>query len=55
MKHQIGMFMQLATLALLPVLLYWDISFGLSHYLIIPMVLLLAMIMFSVGTKLRES
>ncbi len=55
MKQYIGMLLQLITLALLPVLLFWDISIGLSHFLIIPMVLMAGFILFSVGTRLRES
>ena len=55
MKHHIGVFFQFVTLALLPLLLFWDLSFGYSHYLIIPMVLLVACVLFAVGTKLRES
>jgi hypothetical protein len=55
MKQHIGMLLQLVTLAVLPIPLFWDISLGLSHFLIIPMVLMAGFILFSVGTKLRES
>ena len=54
MKQQIGFLMQLAVLALTPMLIYWQLQFG-FRLIVMPAMLLLAFVVFSIGTKLRES
>ncbi len=53
MKHQVGVFLQLLVLAVLPVLVYWQIMFG-FELIVMPASLLAGVVIFSVGTKLRE-
>jgi len=54
MKQQIGVLLQMAALAGLPVVIYWQLVYG-FRLLVMPSVTLLAIGVFLVGTKLRES
>lgn len=54
MKQQVGFFLQLAVLALLPVVSYLELS-GELHLLFIPTCLVIGLVLFLVGWKLRES
>lgn len=54
MKQQVGFFLQLAVLALLPVVSYMELT-GDLHLLFIPISLVIGLVLFIVGWKLRES
>ena len=54
MKQQIGMLMQLFVLAALPVLIYYQLTFG-FRLIMMPACLLVGIILFTIGTRLRES
>lgn len=54
MRQTIGFFMQLFVLAVLPVLIYWQLSFGIK-LIVMPVSLLIGITIFTIGTKLRES
>ncbi len=54
MKQTIGFFIQLFVLAVLPVLVYWQLNFGIP-LIVMPVSLLIGVTIFSIGTKLRES
>ena len=54
MRQQIGFYMQLFVLAVLPVLIYWQLNFGV-RLIVMPVSLLIGVVIFSIGTKLRES
>lgn len=53
MKHQIGMLMQLVVLAGLPVLIYWQLIYG-FRLVIMPSLTLVGIVVFYIGTRLRE-
>ncbi len=53
MRQQIGFLMQLAVLALLPLVILWQLEFGMP-LIVMPFLTLLAIFLFSFGTKLRE-
>ena len=54
MKHRIGILIQLVVLAGLPALIYFQLRFGIK-LIVMPACLLAGIILFSLGTKLRES
>lgn len=54
MLHHIGMLIQLAVLVLLPMLVLWQLTYGFRVGVMGPVVVL-GMIVFTIGTKLRES
>ena len=54
MKQTIGFFMQLFVLAVLPVLVYWQLNFGI-RLIVMPVSLVIGVVVFTIGTKLRES
>jgi hypothetical protein len=54
MKQQIGFYLQLAMLALLPMLCYWQLQFG-FRLIWMPGLLLVGVVLFWLGTRLRES
>ena len=53
MRQQIGFLMQLAVLALLPLVILWQLEFGMP-LIVMAFLTLLAIFLFSFGTKLRE-
>ena len=54
MRQRIGMLMQLACLVFLPMMIIWQIDFGIP-LIAMPAGLTVAFILFRVGTRLRES
>ena len=54
MLHRLGMGMQFVVLAGLPMLIYWQLLYG-FELVIMPACLLAGVVIFSIGTKLRES
>lgn len=54
MKQQIGMLLQLFVLAALPVLIYFQLTFG-FRLIVMPTCLLAGVVLFTIGTRLRES
>lgn len=54
MKQQLGMMMQLAVLGGLPLLIYFQLNFG-FRLIVMPVCLLVGIIVFAIGTRLRES
>jgi hypothetical protein len=54
MKHHLGIALQLIVLALLPVICYWQLQFGFP-LIWMPALLVAGMVMFWLGTRLRES
>ncbi len=54
MKHYIGIFCQFVVLCVLPVLVLWQLLFGIP-LIVMPISLLTGVILFTIGTKLRES
>jgi hypothetical protein len=54
MKQHIGMGMQLLVLVFLPLLILWQLEFGFP-LLYMPGLLLVGIIVFTIGTRLRES
>lgn len=54
MKQQIGMLMQLVVLGGLPALIYFQLNFG-FRLLVMPVCLLAGILIFAIGTRLRES
>jgi len=54
MKHQLGTFLQFAMLVFLPMLILWQLSFGFD-LIWMPSLLLAGVVVFVVGTRLRES
>lgn len=53
MRRHIGFLMQLAVLALLPMLILWQLKFG-FRLILMPSLTLLGIIVFMIGQKLRE-
>jgi hypothetical protein len=53
MRQQIGYLLQLAALAMLPMLILWQLDFGIP-LIVMPMLTVVGIIMFYVGYKLRE-
>lgn len=54
MKHQIGVFLQFAVLVFLPMLILWQLQFGFD-LIWMPSLLLVGVVLFILGTRLRES
>ena len=54
MKHTIGVILQLLVLAILPMVIVWQLNFG-FQLIVMPIALLTAICVFSVGTMLRDS
>jgi hypothetical protein len=53
MRQQIGYLMQLAALTLLPMLILWQLDFGIP-LIVMPVLTVVGIILFYVGYKLRE-
>ena len=53
-KHLLGMFLQMLTLSMLPLTILFQLSYGFP-LLVMPILLLLGITLFSIGTALRES
>jgi hypothetical protein len=53
MRHHIGYLMQVAALTLLPMLCLWEWDFGIP-LIVMPAVLLVGILLFYIGYKLRE-
>lgn len=54
MKQQIGMLLQLSVLGFLPALILYQLYFGIP-LIVMPALLLVGVILFAIGTQLRES
>lgn len=54
MKHQIGVALQFVVLVFLPLLILWQLEFG-FRLIYMPALLLLGVLIFTLGTQLRES
>lgn len=54
MKQQIGTLLQLAVLAGLPMLVYWQLMFHIP-VIVMPACLLVGILLFCIGTRMRES
>lgn len=54
MAHRLGLLLQFAVLVFLPLLILWQLTFG-FELIWMPALLLVGVIVFSLGTKLRES
>lgn len=54
MRRQIGWLLQLFVLGVLPVMCYWQLQFGFP-LIWMPGLLLVGIVLFSLGTKLREN
>lgn len=54
MKHHLGWLLQLAVLGFLPGLIVYQLTYGIP-LIVMPALLLVGMIVFSIGTRLRES
>ena len=53
-KHLLGMFLQLATLSVLPLIVVFQLIYG-FRLIVMPISLLIGITLFSIGTALRES
>ena len=53
-KHFLGMFLQLVTLGVLPLLVVYQLIYS-FRLIVMPALLLVGVIVFSIGTALRES
>ena len=54
MKQQIGFFLQLLVLGALPALIYYQLTIG-FELIMMPACLLAGVILYTIGTRLRES
>lgn len=54
MKHFVGLLLQFVVLAVLPIIVIWQLYFGIP-LLVMPVSLTIAVVIFFVGTRLRES
>lgn len=54
MKRQFGFLLQLFVLTILPLLIYWQLQFG-FRLVWMPSLLVVGMVLFWFGTRLRES
>jgi hypothetical protein len=54
MLHQIGFVMQFGVLVALPLLILWQLEFGIP-LVVMPISLLIGIVVFWLGTRLRES
>ena len=53
MRRQIGFLLQVAALVLLPMLILWQLDFGIP-LVVMPIVLIVGIVLFAIGYKLRE-
>lgn len=53
MRQTIGTGLQLLVLAVLPTLIYFQLTFG-FRLIVMPVCLIVGIILFAIGTKLRE-
>jgi hypothetical protein len=53
-KHLLGMLLQLLTLAVLPLIIVFQLFYG-FRLIVMPISLLVGITLFSIGTALRES
>ena len=53
-KHLLGMFLQLFTLGVLPLIIVFQLFYG-FRLIVMPVSLLIGIALFSIGTALRES
>lgn len=53
-KHLLGMFLQLLTLGMLPLMILFQLFYG-FRLIVMPISLLIGITLFSIGTALRES
>ena len=53
-KHLLGMFLQLLTLSVLPLIIVFQLFYG-FRLIVMPISLLVGITLFSIGTLLRES
>lgn len=53
MKQQIGFLMQLFVLTLLPMLILFQLNFG-FRLIVMPISLVIGIVLFSIGARLRE-
>jgi hypothetical protein len=53
MRQHIGFLCQLAALVLLPMLIFWQLDFGIP-LIVMPALTVVGVILFAVGHKLRE-
>ncbi len=54
MRHRLGMGLQFLVLIFLPMLIIWQLEFGFP-LIYMPSLLLLGIILFTIGARLRES
>ena len=54
MRRQLGFYMQFSMLVFLPMLVFWQLQYG-FHLIWMPALLLVGVVFFIVGTRLRES
>jgi hypothetical protein len=52
-RQQIGFLLQIAALTLLPMLILWQLDFGIP-LIVMPMLTVVGIVMFYIGHKLRE-
>ena len=55
MKQQIGILLQFAVLVFLPMMLLYDLDFGIKRLLVMPISLGISAALFWIGHRLRES
>lgn len=53
MRRSIGFLLQLVVLALLPMLILWQLTFG-FRLILMPALTLLGIVLFTIGHRLRE-
>lgn len=53
MRQQIGYLLQLGALMMLPMLILWQLDFGIP-LIVMPMLTVVGIVMFYIGYKLRE-
>ena len=54
MRHHLGMLLQLGVLVFLPMLILWQLNFG-FRLVLMPVCTVLGIVVFVIGTRLRES
>jgi hypothetical protein len=55
MKQQIGFLLQLFALACLPGLIIYDLEFGFKRLIVMPALMVVFVVVFWIGYRLRES
>lgn len=53
MRHHIGIFLQVCAMTFLPLIVLYQLNFG-FQLIIMPVCLTIGIIVFAIGTKLRE-